>query len=146
MFGMLQNSVTFAPWIYHNTRRGVYPVLNFYFMLHKSLFSTVAAIAAANPAGFTYNVQTGSFPSSGYVVACKETQNSFNAEGLQAVLQFISETPAVSCVGGWLDTESGLYYFDASYIVEDLETAKSLGIANGQIAIFNLNTLEEIRL
>ena len=114
--------------------------------MYTKLFATVSAIAAANPAGFTYNVQTGSFPSSGYVVACKETQNSFNAEGLKAVLRFISETPAVSCVGGWLDTESGLYYFDASYIVEDLETAKSLGIANGQIAIFNLNTLQEIRL
>lgn len=114
--------------------------------MYTKLFATVQAIAAANPAGFTYNVQTGSFPSSGYVVACKETQNSFNAEGLQKVLQFISKTPAVTCVGGWLDTSSGLYYFDASYIVEDLETAKSLGIANGQIAIFDLNTLQEIRL
>ena len=115
--------------------------------MYTKLFATVSAIAAANPAGFTYNIETGSFPSEGYVIAAAETQNSFGPEGLQKCLDLItSGKTKATCVGGWLDTESGLYYFDASYIVEDLETAKSLGIANGQIAIFNLNTLQEIRL
>lgn len=113
----------------------------------KNLFLTVSAIAAANPAGFTYDVQNGSFPSSGYVIALQETQNSFNAEGLQKCLQVIAAgNTLATCIGGWLDTESGLYYYDASIIVEDLQTALTLGRLNKQIAIFDLNNMQEIRL
>ena len=38
------------------------------------------------------------------------------------------------------------YYFDAVIIVNDLETAKRLGRENKQIAIFDLENLQEIRL
>lgn len=113
----------------------------------KNLFLTVSAIAAANPAGFTYDLVNGSFPSSGYVIALAETQNSFGPAGLQKCLDLIaSGKTKATCVGGWLDTESGLYYYDASIIVNDLDIAIQLGKANNQLAIFNLNTYEEIRL
>ena len=113
----------------------------------KNLFLTVSALAAANPAGFTYDLVNGSFPSSGYVIALAETQNSFGPEGLQKCLDLItSGKTKATCIGGWLDNESGLYYYDASIIVDDLDIAIQLGKANGQIAIFNLNTFEEIRL
>lgn len=112
-----------------------------------NLFATVAAIAAANPAGFTYDLVNGSFPSSGYVIALQETQNSFGHEGLQKVINLVSSGKTkATCVGGWFDSESGLYYYDASIIVEDLQEAIALGNINNQIAIFNLNTFEEIRL
>ena len=39
-----------------------------------------------------------------------------------------------------------MYYFDATVIVDDLEAAKELGRLNKQIAIFDLENLEEIRL
>lgn len=113
----------------------------------KNLFLTVSAIAAANPAGFTYDLVNGSFPSSGYVIALQETQNSFGPAGLQKCLDLItSGKTKATCIGGWLDTESGLYYYDASIIVDDLDIAIQLGKANNQLAIFNLNTYEEIRL
>lgn len=104
-------------------------------------------IAAANPAGFTYNVQTNEMQATGYAVALAATQNSFGADGLELVLNLVtSESCPASCVGGWMDSETGLYYFDATVIFEDRETAINFGCMQKQIAIFDLNTLTEIRL
>lgn len=104
-------------------------------------------IAAANPAGFTYNVQANAMQSSGYAVALAETQGSHGLEGLESVLNLVlSEACPASCVGGWLDTETGLYYYDATIITDDLQEAIQLGKINKQIAIFDLYTMTEIRL
>lgn len=112
-----------------------------------NLFTTLTMIAAANPAGFTYNVQSNTMQSSGYAVALAATQGSHGLEGLENVLNLVlSEACPASCVGGWLDTETGLYYYDATVIVDNLEDAIQLGRLNKQIAIFDLNTLTEIRL
>lgn len=112
-----------------------------------NLFTTLSMIAAANPAGFTYNVETNQMQESGYAVALAATQNSFGADGLESVLNLVtSESCPASCVGGWMDTESGLYYFDATVIIEDRATAIAFGKLQKQIAIFDLNTMTEIRL
>lgn len=50
------------------------------------VISTVAAIAAINPEGFTVNAANLQPVSTGYAVALKRTQNSFGAEGLANVL------------------------------------------------------------
>lgn len=112
-----------------------------------NLFTTLTMIAAANPAGFTYNVQNNAMQLSGYAVALAETQGSHGLEGLESVLNLVmsSACPA-SCVGGWLDTETGLYYYDATVITDDLQEAIQLGRINKQIAIFDLYTMTEIRL
>lgn len=112
-----------------------------------ALLATVTAVAAANPAGFTYNIITGEIPASGYCVALAETQNSHGPEGLARVLSLIqSGTTRATCVGGWLDTETGRYYYDATVVVHDRAAAEALGRANKQLAIFCLDTCEEIRL
>lgn len=86
-------------------------------------------------------------PSSGYCVALAATQNSHGPEGLARVIDLIeSDTTRAEYVGGWLDQESGLYYYDATIVVNDLAEALELGRLNGQIAIFDLNNMEEIRL
>ena len=109
--------------------------------------ATLAALAAANPSGFTVDAHTGEFPASGYCVALAETQDSHGPEGLARVLALIqSERTPATCVGGWLDTETGLYYYDAVVVLHDRHAAEALGRANGQIAIFHLDTLTEIRL
>ena len=112
-----------------------------------NLITTLTAIAAANPFGFTYNVEAGQIQTSGYAVALECTQNSFGLEGLENVLSVVlSGTSGASCVGGWMDNETGLYYFDATVIVEDRATAIALGRLNNQLAIFDLDTMTEIRL
>ena len=122
-------------------------------MKKKLVISSVAAIAAINPDGFTVNAATLQPVTSGYAVALKRTQNSFGAEGLAKVANVIEELQAsgnlngrILAFGGWYDSESGLYYYDATVIYQDREKAIEAGRANEQIAIFDLSNLEEIRL
>ena len=110
-------------------------------------FAMLQAVAAANPEGFTVNANNFEPITTGYAVAVKETQNSFGKDGAARVIQFQSEnTEKVNAFGGWRDSETGLYYYDATIIVNSLEEATRLGRANGQIAVFHLDTMQEIRL
>lgn len=111
----------------------------------KATIKTIAAIAAMNAAGFTINAETLQPVTSGYAVAIRETQNSFGNEGIASVLDAIKAGKA-NAIGGWYDEQSGLYYYDATLIVHDREQAIRLGIENDQLAIFDLNTMQEIRL
>ena len=117
------------------------------------IISSVAAIAALNPEGFTVNAATLQPITTGYAVALKKTQNSFGNEGLAKVANVIEELQASAnlngrtlAFGGWYDSESGLYYYDATVIFQDQEEAIEAARANEQIAIFDLANLEEIRL
>lgn len=112
-----------------------------------NLFTIISAIAVANPAGFTFNVETNEMQATGYAVALAASQNSFGADGLESVINLVTsaDCPA-SCVGGWMDTATGLYYYDATVIIEDRAAAIAFGRLQGQIAIFHLDTLTEIRL
>lgn len=109
------------------------------------LISIVGAFAANHPEGFTYNVETNQAQTTGFAVACKATQNSFGTEGLERVVDFVLKNK-VSCIGGWYDAESGLFYYDATIIVDTIDKAILLGQINEQIAVFDLNTMQEVRL
>lgn len=121
--------------------------------MKKNLVTSVAAIAALNPEGFTVNAANLQPVTTGYAVALKKTQNSFGAEGLAKVANVIDELQASGnlngrtlAFGGWYDFESGLYYYDATVIFKDRDEAIEAGRANEQLAIFDLANLEEIRL
>ena len=107
---------------------------------------TLTAIAMANKEGFTVDAANLQPIKSGYAVAVAETQNSFGIEGLAKVIKFVSEHPKINAFGGWYNSKNNMFYFDATVIVNDLETAKELGRINKQIAIFDLANLKEIRL
>lgn len=117
------------------------------------VISSVAAIAAMIPEGFTVNAANLQPVTTGFAVAMKQTQNSFGAEGLAKVANVIEELQASGnfngrtlAFGGWYDSESGLYYYDATVIFQNRAEAIEAGRANDQIAIFDLANLEEIRL
>lgn len=105
----------------------------------------IAAIAAMNAAGFTINAETLQPVTSGYAVAIRDTQNSFGNAGIANVLKAVKAGKA-NAIGGWYDDQSGLYYYDATLVVNDREKAIQLGIENDQLAIFDLNTMTEIRI
>ena len=111
-----------------------------------SVLIAIAAIATTNKEGFTVNAATLQPATTGYAVAVADTQNSFGFDGLENVVQYVSEHPEVNAFGGWYNSENNMYYFDATVIVNDLEAAKELGRINNQIAIFDLANLKEIRL
>lgn len=117
------------------------------------VISSVAAIAVMSPEGFTVDAANLQPVATGFAVALKRTQNSFGAEGLAKVANVIEELQASGnldgrtlAFGGWYDSESGLYYYDATVIFQDRAEAIEAGRANDQIAIFDLANLEEIRL
>ena len=117
------------------------------------VISSVAAIAALNPDGFTVNAENLQPVKSGYAVALKKTQNSFGTDGLSKVANVIAKLQnsgnlngRTLAFGGWYDSESGLYYYDATVIYQDREEAIEAGRTNEQIAIFDLENLKEIRL
>lgn len=118
------------------------------------IISALAAIAAQNPEGYTVNAATLQPITSGHAVALAVTQDSFGAEGLAKVVDVIEKMQNQGgasrfdglAFGGWYDSKSGRYYYDATVIVKDRTEALELARVNGQLAIFDLNNLEEIRL
>jgi hypothetical protein len=48
-------------------------------------------------------------------------------------------------VGGWFNTEDGLFYLDASITVDTVDEALYIADAGNQEAVFNLETFEEVR-
>ena len=115
-------------------------------MKKQSIIAALTTIAALNPEGFTVDAKTMQPVTRGFAVAVADTQNSFGPEGLAKVVEYVSAHSGVNAFGGWYDSESGLYYYDATIIVHDLLKAIDLARANDQIAIFDLTRLEEIRL
>lgn len=111
-----------------------------------SVLIALATIAINNKDGFTVNAANLQPVTKGYAVAVADTQNSFGFEGLVNVVKYVDDHSEINAFGGWYNTENNMYYFDATVIVNDLESAKELGRINKQIAIFDLANLEEIRL
>ena len=108
--------------------------------------AALAAIAAANPEGFTVNAKTLTPVTSGYAVAVRATQNSFGSEGLSAVVDYANTDQAVTAFGGWFDTETDLYYYDAVVITDNFARAKAIAEREGQIAFFSLDEMKEYRI
>lgn len=115
-------------------------------MNKKTLVVTLAAVAAANPAGYTVNARTLEPLTSGYAVAVADTQNSFGPEGLERVIEYANTHKEIAAFGGWLDDQSGLYYYDAVIICQNLTDAMELARVNKQLAFFDLNNQKEVRL
>ncbi len=118
------------------------------------IISTLAVIAAQNPEGYTVNAATLQPIKSGYAVSLAITQDSFGAEGLEKVVNVIKKMQNQGeasrfdglAFGGWYDSKSGRYYYDATVIVKDRTEALELARVNGQLAIYDLNNKEQIRL
>lgn len=110
----------------------------------EKLKGAIVEIARMNPDGFTVDLTTLKKVTKGISVAYLETQDSFDEEGLNRVLSHALAHDKK--VGGWLNEENGKFYYDSIRIFTDLEKAKSFGRENNQIAIFNLTTLELIKL
>lgn len=106
----------------------------------------LVSIAALNPVGFTVDAHTLQPVTHGYAVAMAETQDSFGPEGLAKVVDFAAKDSRVTAIGGWLDTVSGRYFYDAVVIVDDFRLAYELAESNAQLAFFDLDNMQEIRL
>ena len=109
-------------------------------------FEMLQAVATMSPDGFTVNKNTFEPITAGYSVAVAETQNSFGNYGAAKVVSYANKHQEINALGGWYNSKNGRFYFDAVIIVNTLEEAIRLGRENGQIAIFDLNNMQEIEL
>lgn len=98
------------------------------------------------PDGFTVDVRTMEMPVAGIAVAYAATQGCHSREGLEGVVRHALDNDGY--VGGWYDSESGLYYFDSTRLFPEdrLEEAMQFARDNGQLAVYDLSTGEEIRV
>lgn len=118
------------------------------------VISTIAAIAAQNPEGYTVSAATLQPITSGYAVGLLVTQDSFGAKGLKKVVDVIDKMQNQGeashfdglAFGGWYNSKNGRYYYDATVIVKDRMEALELAGVNGQLAIYDLDNSDEIRL
>lgn len=92
--------------------------------------------------GFTFDLRSLSKVNSGIIVAYAETQNAFGFRGFAKA--FIHARYHDQIFGGWY--HEGRFYFDSCKVFQDREEAVRFGKENEQIAIFDLDNLQEIRL
>ena len=99
-----------------------------------------------HPDGFTLNISTWDEPEEGIAVAYSATQDSHGLEDLDYVISHAQANGGY--VGGWLDSDTGLYYFDSVCLFpeDSLEEAIEFGRKNEQISIFIISSGKEIVL
>ena len=95
--------------------------------------------AAQHPDGFTLDIQTKEPVTSGIAVAYLETQNSFGKESLDKVIEHALNHEKI--VGGWLNPEDSLYYFDSDRIFAEGSYNEAIAFAkeNLQLSIYDLS-------
>ena len=107
-----------------------------------------------NPEGFTVDAVTFETPSGVAVAPIKALEVKVAIEDITEDLidktvdnykKLADKLDKDVYIGGWLNSEDGLYYLDASITTETREEALYVADAGEQEAVFDLNTFEEIR-
>ena len=106
----------------------------------------VWAFSQTHPDGFTLDIRTMTEPTEGIAVSYAATQNSHSRDQLDMVVSHALQHEGY--VGGWLNGENGLYYFDSTKLFpeDDLKGALQFGKENGQYSIFILSTYTDVPL
>ena len=102
------------------------------------------AFSQSHPDGFTLDIRTMAEPTEGIAVSYAATQNSHSRDQLDKVVWHALSHDGY--VGGWLNTENGLYYFDSTKLFPEtsLKEAILFGKENGQHSVFVLSTYSDI--
>ena len=106
----------------------------------------VWAFSQTHPDGFTIDIRTMTEPTEGIAVSYAATQNSHSRDQLDKVVSHALRHEGY--VGGWYNSEDGLYYFDSTKLFpeNDLKGAIQFGKENGQHSVFILSTYTDIPL
>ena len=114
----------------------------------QSVITTIAdkvwSFSQTHPDGFTLDIRTMTEPTEGIAVSYAATQNSHSRDQLDKVVSHALQHEGY--VGGLLNREDGLYYFDSTKLFpeNDLQGAIQFGKENGQYSIFILSTYTDI--
>ncbi len=99
-----------------------------------------------HPDGFTLDIRTMTQPAEGIAVSYAATQNSHSRHQLDRVVSHALQHDGY--VGGWLNSDDGLYYFDSTKLFpeDSLSAAIRFGKDNCQQSIFILSNQTDIPL
>ena len=108
------------------------------------LVDKVWEYSLAHPDGFTIHIPDFKEPTYGIAVSYAATQNSHSKEALPQVIRHALSHDGY--VGGWQDTDTGLYYYDSTKLFpeDQRDQAIAFGIENEQEAIYVISTGETI--
>ena len=97
-----------------------------------------------HPDGFMLDIRTMTEPTEGIAVSYGETQNSHSRQQLDKVVRHAVQHDGY--VGGWLNSNDGLYYFDSSklFTENELRSALQFGRDNRQYSVYILSLGTEI--
>jgi ABC-type amino acid transport substrate-binding protein len=109
-----------------------------------AISDAVWSFSQANPDGFTLDIRSMSVPKEGIAVSYAATQGSHSREKLDFVVRHALQHDGY--VGGWLNTENGLYYFDSTRLFPEDKLADALkfGKDNGQTSAFILSLQADV--
>ena len=110
------------------------------------LADAVWEFGQSHPEGFTLNIRKMTEPEEGIAVSYAATQGSHSRKQLENVVWHSLRHDGY--VGGWLDRESGLYYFDSTrlYPEDELKEAVEFGAVNGQRYVYILSTGTSVQI
>ena len=99
----------------------------------------VWSFSQSHPDGFTIDIRTMTEPTEGIAVSYAATQNSHSRDQLDKVVSHALQHEGY--VGGWYNSEDGLYYFGSTklFLENDLKGALQFGKDNGQHSVFILS-------
>lgn len=106
----------------------------------EAIADKVWTFSLSHPDGYTLDIRTMTEPTEGIAVSYAATQNSHSREQLPKVVEHALSHDGY--IGGWLNSDDGLYYFDSTRLFpeDSLEAAKQFGKDNGQYAIYILSS------
>ena len=104
----------------------------------------VWAFSQTHPDGFTIDIRTMTEPTEGIAVSYAATQDSHSRDQLDRVVSHALQHEGY--VGGFYNSDDGLYYFDSTKLFpeNDLKGALQFGKENGQRSVFILSTHTDI--
>ncbi len=114
--------------------------------LADSIADKVWAFSQSHPDGFTLDIRTMTEPSEGIAVSYAATQGCHSREQLGKVVSHALQNDGY--VGGWYNSEDGLYYFDSTKLFPESELGNAIrfGRENGQHSMFVLSSYTDIPL
>ncbi len=104
----------------------------------------VWTFSQTHPDGFTIDIRTMTEPTEGIAVSYAAIQDSHSRDQLDRVVSHALQHEGY--VGGWYNSDDGLYYFDSTKLFpeNDLKGAFQFGKENGQRSVFILSTHTDI--
>lgn len=108
-----------------------------------------------NEGGATIDISSGHVPTTGYIVADGQHEQTFNEpteiQVRQAVQDFVAANGMIleqegMYLGGWVDQNTSMLHLDVSEVYSDRYLAALQGLRRGELSIYHIDSSDVIDL